>query len=150
MCVWHPAAGRSSRNTLSVVPCTVLRYTPTRSDQRYTALSHAPVLPISREYCRLSEHQKLNTDAHERKWSTSARAEIHRSCSQTATCGAHNLHILFRVIILLQPHELSMTQHVVTTSSKYVCRTKQELPIQMTPVSITVLARVKTPAEENE
>lgn len=64
-----------------------------------------------------------------RKWSTSTRVKIHRSCSQTTTCGAHKPHILFRVIILLQPHELSMTQHVVTTSSKYVSHTKQELLI---------------------
>lgn len=43
-----------------------------------------------------------------------------------------------------------MTQDIVTTSSRYVGRTKQELAVHKTVVSITGLVRVKITAEEHE
>lgn len=84
-----------------------------------------------------SKTTHVTDTAEKRSIKAEKEVEVHRSRSHTTTCGAHKPRILFGVIISVQPHELSMTQHVVTASRNYVPHNKQELRIHVTVIPVT-------------
>lgn len=141
MCVWHPAAGRGSRNALSAALYAACPRLPglTPLFKPRTCASHVPENTAGTAHTTRGPKRKTRESGPPQQ----ERKHTEAVPPQTATCGAHKTHILVRVIISLQPHELSMTQDTVTTSSRYVGRTKRERATHMAAVSITGLVRAK-------
>lgn len=85
----------------------------------YVCLVHSCVEKFKKHkytHLCLSSLMKKLAGKERRRESQQKKVVYQQAHGDMATCVTHKDHIVFRIIILLQPHELSLTQDVVTTS----------------------------------